>query len=1113
ELQRGYQDIAYESSRLFNSRGASTTPISISGKENAPLLSARTSGTTTRKQRNSATRPQDLQFVTDIGQELLVECRRLQMLATEKDDKLKEADAARSTLVITIENLEARVRQLDESEEKYKEENWNLEMRIQQLESDSAVGSDRLSKINLENSKTLQLYTAQLETIEALQQREHDLAEQLESWQAKYDTDMANYEQTISLLNKQNDGLTASVDVLSTQLTELQSSSPDHDDGNNIPETGLVQSGDEFSDEPKTPERSPPISPVKMTPAHHAGLEGQTLNASLAHAHRTITTLRNSMFREKAEKAELRRLLAESQEEMDAMRLARGPKKTKNSLGSDRGTSAQPIRRTLLGAGGRRSQYRLSADLDDPERDMNWETFNGTDSDNFVSAAESLSGDDTESFETANDYPTSGDDDGTQTETEAYHTGLESVHEVLDHDTETGSDIGMRGLNSNTSVRSVDSMTDDDDDVMGSSRIRAQLFKKSNLFSRNSGNFNTPQPLYNELGDGSSDDSVTPSKPASLPLSTAEELSRLPTVESVTADAAALDMIVLSQDDYNNLINREITQDGVLESVQADAASLNMVAVPKEEHDTLLEKANAMPTPESVKADAAGLAMVALPKEEHDTLMEKANASPTVESVAADAEELSLYAVSKDEYESLLAKANAVPTVESVTAAAALLSLVAVSKDDYEQLTNKAIEAETPATAESVAMSAAALSLVTVPKDDYNVLVDKASAKRTAVDVATDAAAFSLVAIPETEYASLKAESEKVTTAEGVAAAAAALSLTAVPKTYFETPSQSLTLVPDTTDKAIVSPEISSKTTPPSRPSAAEPSPFVYHCVSQCMVGDYVWKYTRRAGRQTLSENRHKRFFSLNPYSRTITWGRHPASAAGGSESRARSAQIESVEVVYDDNPFPPGLYHRSIIVHTASRIVKFTCLTGDVHERWVTALSFLLVHRNAVEPTAESDPGKENRGAAPPVRPTTAVPRTALGTSQYVNTAGATSRRSTTSSHSTTRSMSYSTLNQSVAQNASFRLGSRGSMGRLTSFLRPPTGSFQSPEPPLPVRIDANGVYEAQRARNSMEELRTQILREEENAERLENVRACCDGEYLLLRLSMIGLTCDRKT
>ncbi|KAK7740819.1 hypothetical protein SLS62_011023 [Diatrype stigma] len=137
--------------------------------------------------------------------------------------------------------------------------------------------------------------------------------------------------------------------------------------------------------------------------------------------------------------------------------------------------------------------------------------------------------------------------------------------------------------------------------------------------------------------------------------------------------------------------------------------------------------------------------------------------------------------------------------------------------------------------------------------------------------------------------------------------------------------------------------------------------PRMIQAITQTMIGEYLWKYTRKAGREEMSENRHRRYFWVHPYTRTLNWSdTDPSAAAGGrSETKAKSVPIEAVRVVTDDNPMPPGLHRKSLIIVSPGRTVKFTCTTGQRHETWFNALSYLLLRTGEeLEPIAEDAAG-----------------------------------------------------------------------------------------------------------------------------------------------------------
>ncbi|KAG6367229.1 hypothetical protein INS49_001414 [Diaporthe citri] len=91
--------------------------------------------------------------------------------------------------------------------------------------------------------------------------------------------------------------------------------------------------------------------------------------------------------------------------------------------------------------------------------------------------------------------------------------------------------------------------------------------------------------------------------------------------------------------------------------------------------------------------------------------------------------------------------------------------------------------------------------------------------------------------------------------------------------------------------------------------------PRMIQAITQTMIGEYLWKYTRKAGRGEMSEKRHRRYFWVHPYTRTLYWSDRDPSNAGRSELRAKSVPIEAVRVVTDDNPMPPGLHRKSLVI------------------------------------------------------------------------------------------------------------------------------------------------------------------------------------------------------
>ncbi|KAF9237380.1 coiled-coil protein [Melanogaster broomeanus] len=123
--------------------------------------------------------------------------------------------------------------------------------------------------------------------------------------------------------------------------------------------------------------------------------------------------------------------------------------------------------------------------------------------------------------------------------------------------------------------------------------------------------------------------------------------------------------------------------------------------------------------------------------------------------------------------------------------------------------------------------------------------------------------------------------------------------------------------------------------------------PTVIHAITQTMIGEFLYKYTRRTIGKGYGEKRHKRFFWVHPYTKTLYWSSADPGSSNVSESSAKSAYIEGVRAVLDPNPMPPGLYQYSVVISTAQREMKITAPTKERHDIWLNALKYLLARPN----------------------------------------------------------------------------------------------------------------------------------------------------------------------
>ncbi|KAK0390619.1 hypothetical protein NLU13_0123 [Sarocladium strictum] len=277
--------------------------------------------------------------------------------------------------------------------------------------------------------------------------------------------------------------------------------------------------------------------------------------------------------------------------------------------------------------------------------------------------------------------------------------------------------------------------------------------------------------------------------------------------------------------------------------------------------------------------------------------------------------------------------------------------------------------------------------------------------------------------------------------------------------------------------------------------------PRMIQAITQTMIGEYLWKYTRKTGRGEMSEKRHRRYFWVHPYTRALHWSTNDPSTSGRNEVKSKSVPIEAVRVVTDDNPMPPGLHRKSLIVVAPGRTVKFTCTTGQRHETWFNALSYLLLRTN--EDQAEADEmatglTSEDVDEFNPQfgqRPANGTrPRGPPSLSSY-------NSRTTHNESPGPDIMEIPTLTPSNRGSSTpQQRPSIGTLGRISGYWKSSgpklSGTFNSFRGRAPSAQNV-GIYEASEVHDSAEDLREMIERQDRESDRLENVRACCDGKH----------------
>ncbi|KAI9023675.1 meiotic cell cortex C-terminal pleckstrin homology-domain-containing protein [Phycomyces nitens] len=276
-------------------------------------------GSTPTKRRskipNKDRRNTDIEFATEIGQGLLLEVRKMQSLLQEKEEQLRALEIQKADLERSTDLTTKQLRLREETEEKLKEEIWNLELAQQEITLTVTDLQQHLNRATTDQQRALQQVDALQTELEQAQDREERQNVTIDGMKIRHEQDLtsvrrhaANLARDNTEQQKQIENLTREMAILRAQATIGTTSQP-----NSTPSPSPAPSLSVLEC-PPTPE---PSSPPPMI--RRQSIEAETLKTTLGHAHRMVSNLRSNLHREKTEKFELKKLLAESQETIEQL--------------------------------------------------------------------------------------------------------------------------------------------------------------------------------------------------------------------------------------------------------------------------------------------------------------------------------------------------------------------------------------------------------------------------------------------------------------------------------------------------------------------------------------------------------------------------------------------------------------------------------------------------------------------------------------------------------------------------------------------------------------------------------------------------------------------------
>lgn len=237
---------------------------------------------------NHNTATSDIELATEIGQGLLSEVRRMQSILQERQDSLISLETERADNQQRIDDLLNQLRYKSETEERLKEDIWNLEITKQDLSHQIRQLSQTIAKTQMEQVRRERQSSLVYQELELLK------ASQLD-WQENMNKTQTEYEATLSALNTQLVKLKEEKDDIAYELEQLAKAQQD---------AKIIEQEDES--------RLRKISEQEI----------KALQVSLGQAHTVVEGLQLDLEKEKQKKSEVDALLRESQETIESMQKA-----------------------------------------------------------------------------------------------------------------------------------------------------------------------------------------------------------------------------------------------------------------------------------------------------------------------------------------------------------------------------------------------------------------------------------------------------------------------------------------------------------------------------------------------------------------------------------------------------------------------------------------------------------------------------------------------------------------------------------------------------------------------------------------------------------------------
>ena len=324
EMADGFNEVARYSHQVLSSRKSQTFPkqpgvVAAVEKENEDGILSVPSSPTKKVSRRGSRKPNvhgDIEFAAEVGQNLIEEVRVKQAIIEQKQEALKAANEMVAQLQSDMHNMESQLKQLHASEEVLRDENWNMAVKMQDLSAELTDKKSQCSRLQNEAQRLVASSESQLKGNDDLASELTVTKDSLSLLQHKYDQDMAVLRSESEDLRSECIELSQAAKEHDEKMSMLRREFEEKAEGAHVSPTAT---------EPKSPQitpiMSPAMSPIKNTPSRNESLEQQTMKTSLDHAYKIINGLRSNLYKGRLHTHECESKMKEMMDELSTLKV------------------------------------------------------------------------------------------------------------------------------------------------------------------------------------------------------------------------------------------------------------------------------------------------------------------------------------------------------------------------------------------------------------------------------------------------------------------------------------------------------------------------------------------------------------------------------------------------------------------------------------------------------------------------------------------------------------------------------------------------------------------------------------------------------------------------